>query len=297
VKRVTPRRVALLLFIAGLLVGSIVDRVPARSPIKAGEYSVLAGDFHVHGFPGDGALAPWALRQEAARAGLDVFALTNHNRVFTARFAEWLARSSAGPIVLAGEEITNPSYHLIAVGIRSTVKSSVPASAAIDAIHAQGGVAIAAHPGKRATGLGDEAIARLDGAERAHFAMHVSDEARIEFAEFFQRARALNPDIAPVGSSDFHTSPSLARCRTLLFVLEPTREGVLDAIRNGRTVAMDADGRLYGDSAFVRMAQNARPATRTDPHPVWRRISMILAWIGALGIVLFKGSAVRSAEL
>ena len=286
--KTSPRRLGVLIFLTGLLIGGLADRTPAPAVTDTGGYSILAGDFHVHAFPGDGALAPWTLRDEAARAGLDVFALTNHNRVFTARFAEWLAQSSGGPIVLAGEEVTNPAYHLIAVGIARTINANQPASTAIDDIHAQGGVAIAAHPGPRATGFDDEAIASLDGTELAHPAIHLDPQARIDFANFFQRVRAANPDVAAVGSSDFHASPSLARCRTLLFVRERSRDGVLEAIRRGRTVAMDGDGRLFGDPELVRMAEHHAPAGRVDTHPALRRASVGLAWIGLLTLVLFR---------
>ena len=287
-----PARARAAVFIAfigaGLVIGTMADRLPPPALAQAGDYSILAGDFHVHAFPGDGALAPWALRREAARAGLDVFAVTNHNRVFTARFSEWLAGSSDGPLVIAGQEVTSPSYHLIAVGVSHPVNALQPAAAAIDDIHAQGGVAIAAHPGPRATGYDDEAIVRLDGSELAHSAMHESAQFRVEFANFFQRVRAVNPDVAAIGSSDFHVSPALARCRTLLFVRERTRAGVLDAIRNGRTVAMDGDGRLYGDKTLVGLVDRSRLDRRSGAHTVWRRVSIALAGIGVLGLVLFS---------
>jgi hypothetical protein len=283
---ITSRRFAGLLLVAGVLIGTFSDRVDRRPPARSGDYWVLAGDFHVHGFP-DG-LPPWTLRAEAARAGLDVFAQTDHNRTFTARLARWLSDSSDGPLVLVGQEVTNPDFHLIAVGLERTVNAFQPAKDVIDDIHAQGGVAIAAHPGPRATGFDRDAIARLDGSELAHSAIHVSDQARIEFANFFQRVRAVNPDVAPIGSSDFHASPSLARCRTLLFVRERTRDGVLEAIRNGRTVAMDGDGRMYGEPELVRLTEASPPGGRVDPHPVRRRISVTLAWIGLLGLVIFK---------
>ncbi len=255
-----PASIFIVCIVAGLVIGTMADRIPVHSPITAGDYAVLVGDFHVHAFPGDGSLAPWTLRHEAARAGLDVFAVTNHNRVFTSRFSEWLAAFSDGPLVIAGQEVTNPGYHLIGVGVRTPVDAAQPAAAAIDDIHAQGGVAIAAHPGPRATGYDDDAIARLDGSELAHSAMHESVQFRVEFANFFQRVRAVNPDVAAIGSSDFHTSPSLGRCRTVLFVRERTREGVLEAIRHGRTVAMDGDGRLYGDPNLVRLVDQSRLA-------------------------------------
>ncbi len=74
-----PRAVAALLVLAGLVLtmNAAAPAVRAREP-KAG-YQVLAADFHVHSFPGDGVLPPWDLAVEARRRGLDAIALTNHN--------------------------------------------------------------------------------------------------------------------------------------------------------------------------------------------------------------------------
>ena len=93
------------------------------------------------------------LRQEAARAGLDVIAVTNHNQSFTGRLAGRISEAGDGPLMLAGEEITNPQYHMIAVGIERTVRGAqVSAAEAIADVHSQGGVAIAAHPSRAFTG-------------------------------------------------------------------------------------------------------------------------------------------------
>jgi len=143
---ISTRALAGYLVVIGVIVGTLADRVPDRRPLQYGDYVVLSADFHVHAYPGDGALAPWTLREEAARAGLDVFAVTNHNHVFTARLAQWLAGFSRGPIVIPGQEITNPDYHLIAIGIERAVRADQPVSEAITDVHRQGGLAIAAHP-------------------------------------------------------------------------------------------------------------------------------------------------------
>ena len=97
------RWAAAALVAVGLVAGSLSPRPPRVEPIRAGGYWILAADFHVHGFPGDGALPPWLLRDEAARAGLDAFVLTNHNRVSTARFARRHAAGTPGPIVIVGQ--------------------------------------------------------------------------------------------------------------------------------------------------------------------------------------------------
>jgi len=70
------------------------------------------------------------------------------------------------------------------------------------------------------------------------------------------------------------------------FVRERTKAGVLDAIRRGRTLAVDGDGHLAGDPSLIQLLGNARPAGRVDTHPAWRRLSVAIAWLGALGLVV-----------
>jgi len=276
-----------LLLLTGLAVGTLLDSVSRRPDVREGEFRVLSGDFHVHAFPGDGALAAWSLRRQAQHSGLDVFALTNHNQTLAARLGRRLAGSSDGPILIVGEEITNPGFHLIAVGIEHPIEWDRPAAELIDAVHAQGGVAIAGHPARAYwDGWDDRALGRLDGVEVAHPSRHLDSDAAQAFDAFYDRARRQNPDVAAIGSSDFHATPSLARCRTYVFAREHSQAGVLDAIRHGRTVAEDADGRLHGDPALVRLVESQRPAGSSDLHPAWRRFAVTCAWIGLLGLVV-----------
>jgi hypothetical protein len=288
VTRLSPSVASAALIVAGAVVGTLADRIPARQAVRAGDYWVLSGDFHVHAFPGDGALAPWALRDEAARAGLDVIAVTNHNQSLTGRLAEWVSKDGGGPLMLAGQEITNPQYHMIAAGIDRAVDADQPARGAIADVNAQGGVAIAAHPSRRFRGYDDEAtVAALDGAEASHSEIHFDDAFRSDLKAFFVRARGINANLAAIGSSDFHgMPPGLGLSRTYLFVRERTKAGVLDAIRSGRTLAVDREGGLMGDPALIGLLGDVRPAGRADPHPVWRKLSMALAWLGAAGLVV-----------
>jgi hypothetical protein len=284
------RRSSIFVLITGIAIATWIDSVPERSAIRAGEHGILSGDFHVHAFPGDGALLPWTLRREAAVAGIDVFALTNHNQIFTAAAGRRLAGGAGGPVMIVGAEITNPRYHLIAVGISRAIDWRQPASAVIADVHAQGGVAIAAHPTRTYwDGWPDDAVAMLDGVEVAHPYGDIAPSAARDFDAFHQRARRLNPTIATIGSSDFHASPSLGRCRTYLFTREPNEAGVLDAIRAGRTVAEDGEGHLYGDPDLVRAVQAARPAGRSDEHRWWRRLALGSTWAALLAMLLFRG--------
>jgi predicted metal-dependent phosphoesterase TrpH len=289
---VSARRLATLVVVVALVIGSAADRLPARRIVRADGYWILSGDFHVHAFPGDGALAPWALRWEAARAGLDVIAVTNHNQAFAGRLGAWLAGFSGGPLVVPGEEVTTPRYHLIALGIGEQIAPDPDAARVIAAVHAQHGVAIAAHPGARFNGYSAEAIARLDGVEAAHVAD--TEAERRAFVDFYENARRGRPQVAAIGSSDFHNSPSIGSSRTYVFTRTPTVGGVLEAIRNGWTVAQDPEERLYGPDAFVEMIRRTRPDGRSDPHPWWRRASLTLAWVGVLGLLMLGPGAIYS---
>jgi hypothetical protein len=273
------------LVVAGLLAGTWSESIPEplarRSP--AGEW-ILAADFHVHAFPGDGALPPWALRHEAARAGLDVFTVSNHNRVSTARLARWMSQQSPGPMVIVGQEVTARGFHVIAAGIEERVNWETSPADVVRSVHEQGGVAIAAHPVRRFwPAWNDEALGILDGYERAHPVID-NEKLRAELASFDGRIRAMRPNIAAIGSSDFHWTGSIGWCRTYVLARERTADGVVDAVRAGRTVAADRQGRLYGDPALVS-AVEAAGGFIAPPAERYRWLSIGLVWFGLLGMV------------
>jgi hypothetical protein len=205
------------------------------------------------------------------------------------------------PLVFVGEEVTAPFHHIVAVGISGAVDWRGSAAETIDAIHAAGGIAIAAHPGKdSAVDFDDQAFARLDAAERAHPGMHLNRDGSEEFAEFFARAQRHNPRVAPVGNSDFHVTGRIGLCRTYVLAREVTKAAVLDAIRGGRTVAYDDWGKAYGDSKLVEIVERARSARgRADTSPWATRASAagaLMVWFGLAGLVALGPATERSGD-
>jgi hypothetical protein len=280
------RRSAVAILLAGVGLGTITDTTPERAPIRVDGYEILSGDFHVHAFVGDGGISPWMLQGQAARVGLDVIAITNHNQTLGGRIGRWAAQRSRGPMIIVGEEITGRDFHLIAVGIERRVDWGQPARTAIEQVHAQGGVAIAAHPGHGfAEGYDDVALAGLDGLEAAH---PDSLDARVtpQFEEFYQRTLARNPDVAAIGSSDFHNKGPLGLCRTYLFVRERSEAGVIDAIRDGRTVGRCNDERLRGRPELVRLLEPHRDALAPPRENLAPRIAISLVWISLLALAV-----------
>jgi hypothetical protein len=240
---------------AGIVVaGTMLDPTPGGR--RGGGTLVMTADLHVHPYPGDGGLPVWQLRREARRRGIDVIAVTGHNNRAALDLARLVPSDSGDPIVLPGQEITTRTIHVIAVGIEHPIDWRLAAHEAIAAIHAQGGVAIAAHPTSTTwREAGREALRLLDGAEITYHLLPDPRRIRLQRREFFAEVASVNPQVAPIGSTDFHMVAPLGLCRTYLLVDERSAAGALRAIRRGRTVARDADGRLIGTPEHVAAVQ------------------------------------------
>jgi hypothetical protein len=280
------RAIFSFLLVVAIGEGTVADRTPDHQPIFAGGYRVVAVDLHTHtSFGSDGLLSPLGLILEAKHQGLDAIALTAHNEVLTARLGRWLARRLGTVLVLTGEEIVAPQYHLIAIGISRSVSFRQNAANAIDDIHRQGGIAIAAHPTfEYSTGYSDVAVAKLDGAEICHPTIYARQSAQREFEIFAARG-----NMAPIGSSDYHGFGQLGSCRTFAFVHDNTEAGILDAIRDHRTVVFGVGGKIYGQPGLVTLAEAAglqRTLQQSDGLSWLDSLSALAGMVGITGIVL-----------
>jgi predicted metal-dependent phosphoesterase TrpH len=289
----SARALSVALAGAGLVAGTASDVLPDRPALRRAGYVVLEADLHVHSFLGDGVLWPWDLAFEARRRGLDVIAITNHNQVVAARIGRFFANQTATPLVLIGEEITAPDYHLIAVGIDEAVSGARALEGAIADIHSQGGAAIAAHPTRAFwPAYGAAALRELDGAEVAHPLTY--SRGPEELREFFARLRLVRRGAAAVGSSDYHAFASLGVCRTYVFARERSEAAVIEALRQGRTVAFDVEGVAHGDPELIALL--ARPIGLPGDPPAIRWLAIagrISALLGAAGLLLLRPSAPR----
>jgi predicted metal-dependent phosphoesterase TrpH len=163
-----PRIISGMLVLLGIIAGTLCDSGRSASRNERGGYQIIEADFHMHSHFGDGILSPFSLVLQARRQGLHAIAITDHNQIFGARCARWFAKLIGGPTVLVGEEITAPSFHMIAVGLTDRVTWRQSAAEAIGEVHRQGAVAIAGHPNRKYWAAYDDVIRELDGAEVMH---------------------------------------------------------------------------------------------------------------------------------
>jgi len=260
------RLTAGLLFAGALVTGSATDGRRSSPSLVLGGYHVLAADFHVHMFPlGWSTLSPWDTVIEARHQGLDVIAMVPHNLVWPGKVGRWFSSLISGPIVITGEEITAPDYHLLAVGVDESISSRLPIIGAIEAVHGQGGVAIAAHPYENSWATFNTALGELDATEVVRPEAQNTPRMAAQLREFYTRARSAARPITAVGDSDYHGTGPMGYSRTYVFAREKTVKGVLDALRDGRTVVYDRD-LVFGDPRMIQLAAAAGGLPNQTPE-------------------------------
>ena len=234
-----------------------------RSPQITAPAGMIAVDTHVHTCYSPDSMADISqMLLAAACRGLSGVAITDHNAFEGAQqaveIAARLVREKKLPetfFVIPGEEVSSTDGHIIALFLTHIVPSGRSAKETVDAIHQQGGLAIAAHPflesniHKLVNSLPFDAVETHNADEELHFA-RAKSAAQKRRADFY--ATVTKPQI---GASDAHDPQALGACYTLVDCA-PDPEAVRQAILAGHTIAVrsfsDAQLRATTDHGLPR---------------------------------------------
>ncbi|MBL8609368.1 MAG: CehA/McbA family metallohydrolase, partial [Myxococcales bacterium] len=244
---------------------------------------------HAHTSYSDGTLSPISLVRQAERRGLDVVAVTEHNGVLAGRIARGFSEIVGGPAVIVGEEVTTGSFHLVALGLERTVSPLQSLPEVVADVHAQGGVAVAAHPVARYHRAFDAVRGDLDGVEVMHPVAFGSGGPGWRWSDMVAFYNETSPPPAAIGSSDYHLATVLGLCRTLVFVEgEPSSASVLAALRARRTVVLGPGGERFGDPALLALLDREPYEPRTSDY-AYRGEGLgdrLLRLLGLVGVAL-----------
>ena len=105
-------------------------------------------DLHIHTLASDGTAGVVEILEHVERAtDLDVIAITDHERIDAALAGRAIARDRGlRAEVIVGEEITTLGGHLLGLWLEAPIRPFRSMRTTIAEIHAQGGLAIPAHP-------------------------------------------------------------------------------------------------------------------------------------------------------
>ncbi len=209
--------------------------MPAVDPFRApGRW--YRACLHAHTTSSDGQMPPESLVRHYRQAGFDVLAITDHWHVTDAS-----ERSTDDFLVLPGIEYNArgagvghlSSFHVVGVGVRDADTEANAPPAFVDAIHAQNGVAIVAHPSWSGLDAADLLTAAAADAVEVWNAGCELEVARGDSSPQWDAALSRGAVLGGVAADDSHF-PGLdsARAWVALRLAALTPENVLAALRD-----------------------------------------------------------------
>ncbi|GAA3298042.1 CehA/McbA family metallohydrolase [Dactylosporangium vinaceum] len=233
------------------------------------------GDLHLHTVHSDGVREPGELAAEAARAGLDFVASTEHNTSSAHR--AWAGGPADGPLVIPGEEVTTRHGHWLALGLRPGAwvdwrygpkDGRFPGEA--DRVREAGGLVVAAHPAVPMPGCAWEfGFSDVDAIEVWNGAWSVDDEVALRiWHRLLRRGRR----IVAVGGSDSHAPHQpVGHPQTVVLAGALAPEALIAGLRRGRAyiaessaVALELRAQGASVEATVTGAPNATLSLITE---------------------------------
>ena len=197
-------------------------------------------DLHMHTTASDGWPSPHELVDYARATRLSVIAVTDHDTIEGAlRAADHAAGSSSRLQVVIGEEVSSRDGHIVGLFVERRIRPGMSAAATVDAIHDQGGLAVAVHPfwrTQRRVRNGPVHGVGWLAAELDFDAIEVENSTP-GFYLFNQMARRLceAAGLAELGNSDAHIIDALGRAYTSF--PGRSRQSLRWAIEHARTTA------------------------------------------------------------
>ena len=205
--------------------------------------SVSRADLHIHTMASDGTASVSQVLARAEEIGLDIIAITDHDRIDAAEAAKQMAIANNLRVqVVVGEEISTLQGHLLGLFLRERVRPLRSLRRTIAEVHEQGGIAIPAHPlfphplcaqegAIRAAATDRDPACRPDGLETYNPTIFGTSPRR--------RVAHLAADLglATLGSSDAHVLSAIGRIWTTFPGSSP--EALREAIL-ARTVSVGA---------------------------------------------------------
>ena len=194
----------------------------------------------------DSRLDPRDIVRQARSLGLDGIALTDHNAITGVNDAREYAKESEGFVVIGALEVSTTEGHILGYGVKELIPRDLTPQETVERIVAQGGVAVAAHPYRFWSGLGERVTLNTP------FAIYEVQNARTS-----RRGNGWATDLAArggkgrTGGSDGHFIDEIGRAVTVLEERLQKEDDVLQAMAGRRTDVAGVDRSLRATMRYV----------------------------------------------
>ncbi len=213
----------------------------------------LRFDMHIHSAASqDGRMTIDEIVAAAKDAGLQGVAVTDHDVLFEG------APEAVGFLIIPGCEFSTEYGHLLGLFLIAPINASSFAET-VDAIHAQGGLAVLAHPFEhRKDALPAELAALLDGVE----VWNGRAERKVRDANAKAKAFAEAYGLLPFAGSDAHLKQEIGNGVTVTEADELSLTAVKEALLNGKIETMGKRSRSLNTarSQFTRLKKRRSTA-------------------------------------
>jgi len=206
----------------------------------------VKADLHIHSvFSNDGRSTIGEIIASAKLRGLGCIAVTDHNS-----FESYdLLKDTDDLIIIPGEEVSSKDGHILAYGIDCEIERDMSIPKTIDAIHDAHGIAVAAHPYRWWSGLGEKNVTcEFDAIETFNARSKAGSNAMA-----FRLAANMGKPVT--GGSDSHTPESIGSAYTVFGDGVRTKEDVIKAIldrgtETGGTSRTASESLRYGGKSI-----------------------------------------------
>ncbi|HYK94131.1 MAG TPA: CehA/McbA family metallohydrolase [Thermoplasmata archaeon] len=218
-------------------------------------------DLHVHSrHSPDGRASLESLVEQLGFAGLNGFALTDHNTVAGHRRLAELAKQYPMYWFLPGVEVSTQDGHVLAYGVDDVPPVHRPVAETLDWIRAHGGVSALAHPFRWAHGVGRRIAARANAD-----AVETMNGHNAELANARAELVAARRGLTSTGGSDAHYLSELGRAFTEFPVETGSVDDLMAHLRgrhtrgSGNSLSMAQRVRLGVRTGLLRVSRGFRP--------------------------------------
>ena len=188
----------------------------------------MRADLHIHTLhSGDSLQTPALVLETAVHLGLGAVAIADHN---TLRGSKEALGLDYDIIVLPAMEITSSEGHILAYNITEEIERDLTPARTIERIHDAGGIAVAPHPYRLWSGLGERVVreAPFDGLEALN-------GRSLRGANSKARMLANSLGLPMTCGSDAHSPEEIGKAHTVFPDECSAAEDLVEAILQGKS--------------------------------------------------------------